>query len=67
MTDLRPEKTDVSLAQLVRIINSLPIEILPSLPRPKLPQQPLMVELPKPTKNIKNGKPVKLNLVTNDA
>ena len=66
MTDLRPEKTDVSLVQLVRIINSLPIEILPSLPRLRLPQQPLTVELPKPTKSIKSGKLVKLYSVRND-
>ena len=66
VTDLRPEKTDASLVQLVRIINSLPTEILPSRLRPRLLQQPLMAELPKPTKSIKSGKLVKLYSVRND-
>ena len=65
-TDLRPDWSDVRRLQLVTTINSLPTEILPGHLRPSLLKQPSVMELQKPIKSIKNGKPVRLNLVTND-
>ena len=69
-TDLRPEWRDVRRLPLVTIINLLPTEILPGHLRPSqlLLKQPSLMELQEPTKSIKSGKPVKLNLhlVTND-
>ena len=67
-TDLRPEWRDVRRLQLVTIINLLPTEILPGHLRPsQLPLKlPFLMELQEPIKSIKSGKPVKLNLVTND-